>query len=177
MTYVLRTDGDPAAVIAAAKRAVWSLDPLQTIYDEATVPQLISATIAPRRFAMLLAGAFAAIALLLAAAGVYGVMSFTTSLRTREIGVRMALGATSQSVSTLVVRRALALALIGVAIGGAGAYGAGRMIETMLFAVSPFDPITMAAMAMLLIACAGAAAWLPARRAGKVDPLVALRVE
>ncbi|HJR58810.1 MAG TPA: ABC transporter permease, partial [Vicinamibacterales bacterium] len=177
MTYVLRTPGDPSSIIPAAKRVVWSLDPLQTIYDEATVPDLLSASVAPRRFAMLLAGVFAAVALVLAAAGVYGVMSFTTLLRTREIGVRLALGATSGSVASLVVGHAVFMAGVGVAIGIAGSYAAGRAMQTMLYGVSPFDPITVTAAGMLLIAAAAMASYLPARRAGKVDPLVALRLD
>jgi putative ABC transport system permease protein len=177
MTYVLRTAGDPASIIPAAKRVVWSLDPLQTIYDEATVPELVSASIAPRRFALTLVGLFAGVALALAAAGVYGVMSFTTSLRTREIGVRLALGASARSVASLVMGRALLMAGIGVAIGVAGSYAAGRAIRTMLFAVSPLDPLTIGAAGMLLLAVAAAASYLPARRAGKVDPLVALRID
>ena len=177
MTYVLRTTGDPAALIEPAKRVVWSMDPLQPIYDEATVPQLVAATLAPRRFTMLLVGLFASVALVLAAAGVYGVVSFTTSRRTREIGVRLALGATSRSVSSLVVSRAVALGGIGVLAGAAGSYAAGRLLETMLYGVRPFDPLTISAVGALLLAVAAAAAYLPARRAGKVDPLVALRVE
>ena len=177
MTYVLRTAGDPAAIIEPAKRVVWSMDPLQTIYDEATVPQLVAATLAPRRFAMLLVGLFASVALVLAAAGVYGVMSFTTGRRTREIGVRLALGATSRSVSSLVVSRALLLGGIGVLAGAAGSYAAGRMLESMLYGVPAFDPLTVSAVGALLLAVAAAAAYLPARRAGRVDPLVALRVE
>jgi putative ABC transport system permease protein len=177
MTYVLRTSGDPAALIEPAKQVVWSMDPLQTIYDEATVPQLVAATLAPRRFAMLLVGLFASVAMALAAVGVYGVTSFTTSRRTREIGVRLALGATSRSVSSLVVSRALALGGIGVLAGAAGSYAAGRMLESMLYGVPVFDPLTVAVVGALLLAVAAGAAYLPARRAGRVDPLVALRVE
>ncbi|MEX2271490.1 MAG: ABC transporter permease [Vicinamibacterales bacterium] len=177
MTYVLRASADPAALIEPAKQVVWALDPLQTIYDEATVPELVAATVAPRRFAMVLVAVFAAVAMLLAAAGVYGIMSFTTSQRTREMGVRLALGATRRSVSSLVVGHAIALAAIGVVLGTAGAYVAGTAIRTMLYGVSPFDPLTVGAVAALLLVTAIFAAYLPARRAGKVDPLVALRVE
>ncbi len=126
---------------------------------------------------MLLLAAFACVALTLAAAGVYGVISFTTSLRTREIGVRLALGASAHSVSQLVVGRALALGAIGVALGTLGSYAAGRAIESMLFGVAPFDPLTVSAVGALLLGVTATASYLPARRAGRVDPLVALKAE
>jgi putative ABC transport system permease protein len=177
MTYVIGAAADAAPLIEPAKQIVWSRDPLQTFYDTATVRDLLAASVAPRRFALLLVGAFALVALTLAAAGVYGVISFTTSLRTREIGVRLALGASSQSVAALVVARALLLGAAGVAIGAAGAYAAGRAIASMLFGVTPFDPVTVAGVGALLLAVTAGAAWLPARRASRVDPLVALRVD
>ena len=177
MTYVIGTAGDASSLVEPAKQIVWALDPLQTFYDTATVQDLLATSVAPRRFALLLVAGFAMVALALAAAGVYGVISFTTSLRTREIGVRMALGAPARSVAALVVGRALLLGAIGVAIGVAGAYVAGRAIASMLFGVPAFDPVTVTAVAALLLAVTGAAAWLPARRAARVDPLVALRLD
>ena len=175
MTYVVGAAGDASSLIEPAKQIVWALDPMQTFYDTATVQDLLAASVAPRRFALLLVAGFAVVALTLAAAGVYGVISFTTSLRTREIGVRLALGASAQSVAALVVGRALLLGGIGVALGAGGAYVAGRAVASMLFGVPAFDPVTVTAVAALLLAVTAAAAWLPARRAAAVDPLVALR--
>jgi putative ABC transport system permease protein len=177
MTYVIGTTGNAGALIEPARQIVWSIDPLQTFYETSTVRDLLAASVAPRRFALMLLSGFAAVALVLAAAGVYGVISFTTSLRTREIGVRLALGASAKSVGRLVVGRALLLGLAGVALGTAGSYAAGRAAESMLFGVPGFDVVTVTAVAALLLAVTAAAAYLPARRAGRVDPLVALRVE
>ena len=177
MTYVIRTAGTAASLVEPAKQIVWKLDPKQTFYDVSTVNDLLAASVAPRRFALLLLSGFASLALVLAAAGVYGVISFTTSLRTREIGVRLALGASARSVSRLVVGRALVLGAAGVALGAMGSYAAGRSIETMLFGVRGFDIATVSAVAALLLAVTAAAAWIPSRRASRVDPLVALRVE
>ncbi|MDQ3171421.1 MAG: ABC transporter permease [Acidobacteriota bacterium] len=177
MTYVIGTAGNASALLEPARQIVWSLDPMQTFYDSSTVRDLLADSVAPRRFAMLLLAAFACVALTLAAAGVYGVISFTTSLRTREIGVRLALGASAHSVSQLVVGRALALGAIGVALGTLGSYAAGRAIESMLFGVAPFDPLTVSAVGALLLGVTATASYLPARRAGRVDPLVALKAE
>jgi putative ABC transport system permease protein len=166
-----------AAMIEPARKVVWALDPMQTFYDTSTVRDLLAGSVAPRRFALVLLGGFAALALVLAAAGVYGVISFTTTLRTREIGVRLALGAPAAAVGSMVVGRAIVLGSIGVALGTAGSYAAGRTIESTLFGVRAFDPLTISAVGVLLIAVSATAAYLPARRAARIDPLVALRAE
>ena len=132
---------------------------------------------AARRFTTQLLGGFAVLALVLAAIGIYGVMAFIVGQRTREIGIRMALGARPQSVVALVLRQALALATGGVVVGGLAALGMSRLLSQMLFEVRPTDPLTYVAIAIVLAATAALAAWWPARRAASVDPMVALRAE
>jgi putative ABC transport system permease protein len=175
MTYVLRADGDPATVIGPAQDVVWELDPLQTIYDTATVPELLSASVAPRRFALVLMGGFALVALIVAAAGIYGVMTVAIGLRTREFGVRLALGATPGGIARLVLGRGLLLGVIGVALGLVGAYAGARLFEQQLFQISAADPVAFAATSALVLAVALLACYVPARRATRVDPLAALR--
>ena len=126
---------------------------------------------------MIVLGIFAVMALVLAAVGIYGVLSYTVAQRTRELGIRMALGAEPKSVMRLVVGQAMTPALIGVGLGLAGAWGATRLMSSLLFGVSATDPITFIAVALFLLAVAAAASWVPARRATKVDPLIALRAE
>ena len=175
MTYVLRAAADARSVIAPAQEIVWALDPLQTIYDTATVPDLLAASVAPRRFALLLMASFAGVALLLAAAGIYGVMSVATGQRTREFGLRLALGATRREIARLVLGRGAMIAGIGVAIGLAAAIGGGRVFGRLLFEVSPADPIALAVTVAVVLAATLLACYVPARRATRVDPLVALR--
>jgi putative ABC transport system permease protein len=175
MTFVLQSSGDPAQLIAPAKTAIWSVDPLQTFYDSGTVEHLVAGSVAPRRFALELTTAYALIALGLAALGIYGVMSVSTRQRTREIGVRLALGATPREITGLVIRKGLWLATLGLAGGLAAAVAAGRLLQHQLFGVGPLDPITLSLVAILVLAVTAAACYAPARRATRVDPLVALR--
>jgi putative ABC transport system permease protein len=175
ITFVLRAAVDPATVIEPATRALWSLDPLQTVYDAGTVRGLLSASVAPRRFTLVLSGAFAAVALLLAALGIYAVMAISTRQRTREIGVRVALGASRREITRLIVRRGLALAAGGLAIGLVLAVGAGTLLRSQLFEVQPLDPLTLVSVAGLVLAVGVVASYAPAQRAARVDPIVALR--
>ena len=177
MTYVVRTAGDPAASLPAIQDAVWAVDPLQSFYSVATVEQLLSDTLAARRFTTGLLAAFALAALTLAGLGVYGVIAVATAGRTREFGLRLALGARPGAVVTMVVRDALGLAAAGVALGAAAALWTSRFLASLLFEVTPADPLTLAAVSLLLLAAAASAAWLPARRAARVSPLAALRAE
>jgi ABC-type antimicrobial peptide transport system permease subunit len=142
-----------------------------------SMQDVIAATGAERTFQARLFSAFAALALAIAVIGIYGVIAYSVTLRTREIGIRMALGAKAGDVLTMVLRRTVALAAAGLAIGSLGAYFATRVLEKMLFQVTPHDPATMVAVAAVLAAAALGAGWIPARRAAKVDPLVALRWE
>jgi putative ABC transport system permease protein len=177
MTYYVRTRGDPAATLEGAKRAVWAVDPLQDFYQTATLENLMATALAPRRFSLLLLGTFAAIALLLAAVGIYGVISFVVTRRTHEMGIRLALGARPRSVVGLVVGHGARLALLGLALGLGGALVASRALGSMLFGVGAQDLMTFGVAAATLLGVALAASYLPARRAARVDPMVALRTE
>jgi putative ABC transport system permease protein len=177
MTYVLRGQGDPAATIAAAKQAVWAVDPLQAFYETGEVEAMIDASVVRQRFSTTLVSAFAAVALLLCAIGIYGVISFATAQRTREIGVRMALGADASAIRRMVLGEGGRVVAVGLAGGLAGAALATRYLRTLLFEVSAIDPLTMGVVAVLLGVVALLACYVPARRATRVDPLTALRVE
>jgi putative ABC transport system permease protein len=177
MTFVLRGRGDGAGLIAATKREVWAVDPMQTFYDAATVEGLVDASVVRQRFSMTLMSGFAALALVLCATGVYGLISFTTLQRTREIGVRMALGADAPAIRQMVLREGGLLVAGGLVLGAAGALLSARFLQTLLFEISPNDPLTLGLVSVLLAVVGLAACYLPARRATSVDPLVALRAE
>jgi putative ABC transport system permease protein len=177
MYLVVRTVNEPASVGAGVRSEVAALDPDQPVSSLMTMDQRISDSVSPRRFNMFLLGLFAVLALILAAIGIYGIMAFSVGQRTHEIGVRMALGARSSDVLKLVLRNGLGLALIGIAVGLAIAFAATRVLSTLLYGVSATDPLTFVGEAVLLAFVALLACYIPARRATKVDPLVALRYE
>ncbi|HEX8090686.1 MAG TPA: ABC transporter permease [Blastocatellia bacterium] len=174
---VARTAGDPAGMAAALTQEVRSIDPDVPIYDVKTMQQRLSESLARRRFAMFALGLFASVAMLLAAVGIYGVMSYTVAQRTHEIGIRMALGARPRDVVKDVVGRGLTLALIGVVVGLTAAFGLTRVMSSLLFGVSATDPLTFISLGLLLISVALLACFIPARRAMKVDPMIALKYE
>ena len=177
MYLTVRASGDPAAMASAIQRTVRTLDPSLPVYEVKTMDAWLDATVSPRRFNVMLLLAFGALALTLAAIGTYGVIAYSVSQRTQEIGIRMALGASRQDVLRMVVGGGLRLAIAGVLIGVALSLAAGRFISTLLFGVRATDPLTFSAVAAALLATAVFAAWIPARRATRVDPMVALRYE
>jgi putative ABC transport system permease protein len=177
MNLVIRTQGDPLSLVGAVRKEVQTLDSDQPISAVKLMSDWVHSSAAASRYRTVLLSLFAALALVLAAIGIYGVMSYSVAQRTHEIGVRMALGARQFDVLKLVVRQGMLLVLIGVALGLAGAFALTRVMSSLLFAVTTKDPITFGAVAVLLTAVAFIACYVPARRATKVDPLVALRYE
>ena len=175
MTFVARTEGDPAAYLERIQEEVWAVDPGQTIYRAATLDELLSKSVSARRFNLWLLGSFALLALALAAVGIYGVVSYMARTRTREIGVRMALGAGQVDVMREVMGTGLRLTAIGIAIGLVGALGLSSLMADLLFGIGPRDPLTLLGVAAVLAAVALVAMYLPARRATSVDPVLALR--
>jgi putative ABC transport system permease protein len=177
MTMVVRSKSDAAALLGAVRREVGTADKELAVFNVATMEQLLADSVALRRFSMLLLGVFAAVAVALAGVGIYGVISYSVAQRTREIGVRVALGAQRRDVLRLVLGRGLGLAGAGIALGLAGGLAVTRVISSLLFGVGARDPVTFAAVAALLAFVALLACLAPARRAMKVDPMVALRYE
>jgi len=177
LTVVVRGAGDAASLTSAAVAQVRALDPQQPVANVRTMEEVVGASVGDRRVVMLLAGVFAAVALLLAALGLYGVLAYLVTERTREIGVRLALGASRAAVLGLVVRRALGLTAAGALAGLAGAVALTRLMQNLLFAVTPTDPVTYGAVVGVLVAVAAAASLVPAWRAARVDPVTALRAE
>jgi predicted permease len=177
VAVVLRTEGDPTAVMGSVRRAVAEVDSREVIYNVQTMDEVVSNSYAARRLSMILLGAFAGLALVLACVGIYGVISYLVGQRTHEIGVRVALGAQPGDVMRLVIGHGARMAVIGVAIGTGAALGLTRLMANQLFGVSAHDPLTFAAVAVLLILVAVAACYIPARRAMRVDPIIALRCD
>jgi predicted permease len=177
LTLVVRTGGDPALLAAPVRRALRAVDPDLAASDIRTLQQVVDRSVAQPRFTMLLLLAFGGGALLLAAVGVYGVISYAVAQRTREMGIRRALGAQRVDVVRLIVGQGLRLAAIGVAIGVAAALAASRVLGTLLFGVRATDPLTFAAIPFLLLTVAFLASAIPALRALRTDPTTALRAE
>jgi len=177
MTLAVRTAMEPSAVVSAIRMAVRAADAKIPIARIQTADDIVSASLGPRRFNMLLIACFAAVALVLASVGLYGVMSYLVSQRTHDIGVRLALGALPADVFRLVVGRGMLLAAAGSLIGLCGAFWLTRWLQTLLFRVEPTDPMTFAAVLVVLLAVALVACYIPARRATRVDPVIALRYE
>jgi putative ABC transport system permease protein len=174
---LVRTASDPAAISAAVTRVVHDLEPDLPVTEITTMDGLLSRSLSPRRFASALIAVLAGLALALSAVGIYGVMSYTVGQRTQEIGVRMAMGAQPSNMLALILGRGATLALIGIATGTLGALALTRFLSSLLFGVAPKDPLTFAEVALLLFGVALAACYVPARRAMRVDPMVALRYE
>jgi putative ABC transport system permease protein len=177
VAVVLRTEGDPTTVMGSVRRAVAEIDSREVVYNVQTMNEVVSNSFAARRLSMMLLGVFAALALVLACVGIYGVISYLVGQRTHEIGVRMALGAQRRDVLRLVIGHGTRMAVMGVAIGIVAALGLTRLMANQLFGVSAHDPLTFVGVGMLLIIVAVAACYIPARRAMRVDPMIALRHE
>ena len=177
MTVILKATGDPDQLIASAREQVTRVDPDQPIWNIRTMDQIRDESVAPERLNLTLFSIFAGIALLLAIVGIYGVMSYTVTQRTHEIGIRMSIGAQQGDVFKMVMGHGMTLAMIGIAIGLVGAFALTRLMTAMLFGVTATDPATFAVLAILLTAVAMLACYLPGRRAAKVDPAISLRYE
>jgi predicted permease len=175
--WVLRTTGDPMQLAAPARAAIASIDPLVPVAELKPMSDYVDAARAPTRFALILIGIFAGIAVVLSGVGLYGVLSTVVRQRTAEIGVRMALGSSKQEIFRLVIGQGMRLSLAGIGFGLASAFALTRVMRSMLVGVAPTDPVTFGAVALLFFAIAAVACWLPARRAAGLDPIAALRDE
>jgi putative ABC transport system permease protein len=175
MTLVVRTASDPGAITADVQRVIGSIDPALAAGNVLTLERMLGSSLSPQRITAGMLSVFAGIALVLAVIGIYGVMSYTVNQRTHEIGIRMALGAQRADVVRRVLRQGVVLAALGIAIGAFGSFAMARGMATLLHEVSPTDPVTFVAVAVMLAAVAVVGSWLPARRAAAVDPVVALR--
>ena len=176
-TFVARVTGDPSLVEGAAYRIVHDVDASAAVYEVGTMDDAMSATVAQPRFYTILLGAFAGVALLLATLGIFGVVSYSVRQRTREFGIRIALGAQAERVAGGVVRGGLQLAFVGIVAGAIGAGVMTRAIRGMLFGTNPLDVTTYVGVGALLVGVAAVAAWLPARQAARVDPVIAMKAE
>jgi ABC-type antimicrobial peptide transport system permease subunit len=177
LSYVVRTVGNPTGVMPAARAVIRELDPNLPVRNVRTMDDVLATAVAPARWSSTLLGVFAGVALVIAVLGVFGVLSFVVTQRTREIGIRIALGATPGNVRRMVVVRGLGLSALGLALGIAGAGWLTRFMESLLYGVTATDPLTYAAVAGLLVVTSVLASYLPARRATRVDPILALRAE
>ena len=176
MAWIVRTRTDPHALIGPIQERLRQVTGLP-VSDVRTMEEVVSLSTSRQRFNMLLMSIFGGSALLLAAIGIYGLMAYSVAQRTQEIGIRLALGAGSSTVRRMVVTQGMRLALAGVVIGVASAFGLTRFIASFLFGVKPLDPAVFAAIPLLLTAVALLAVWIPARRASRVDPVIALRTQ
>jgi putative ABC transport system permease protein len=174
---VIRARGNASALATAIRQAIWSVDKDQPVVRVATMDDLLAASAAERRFALILFEAFGLVALVLAATGIYGVLSGSVTERTREIGVRLALGASRRHILALVFRQGMMLTVLGVAIGLCGALAASQAIITLLYGVSRLDPVAYLGVVALLVGVSMIACWVPAWRAARVDPSITLRAE
>jgi putative ABC transport system permease protein len=177
MTVIIKGSADPNQMVAAIRQKVKEIDPDQPIYSVRTMDDIRAESVAPERLNLTLLSIFAGLALVLAIVGIYGVMSYTVTQRTHEIGIRMAIGAQPRDVFKMVIGQGMLLALVGVAFGLVGAFALTRLMATMLFGVEPTDPGTFASITVLLTGVALIACYVPGRRATKVNPVVSLRYE
>jgi ABC-type antimicrobial peptide transport system permease subunit len=177
MQVVVRTEGDPGASTAAVRTILRGIADTLLVYDASTMGGRIEESLATRRLTMRLLAVFAGVALLLAAVGIYGAVSHAVSLRTREIGIRAALGAARRDLMTLVIGYGMRLTLTGVIVGLAASVAATRLMTTLLYAIDPADGPTLVGVSVLLVVVSAMACYLPARRATRVDPVTALRAE
>jgi putative ABC transport system permease protein len=174
---VVRTSMAPMSLATSVRNAVWAIDKDQPVSNVRSMEEIVSRAVARQRFSMMLLGIFATLALVLAAVGIYGVMSYSVAQRTREIGIRMALGAQRRDVLKMAVGQGLKLVLIGVAIGVASAFVLTRVMASLLFGVSATDPVTFVTISLVLVTVAALASYIPALRAARIDPMVALRYQ
>jgi len=177
MTFLVRSRSDLGQLTAAIRDRVHAVDPTMPIYDIQTMEHAVAESVAQPRFYTVLLSGFAVLALILAGLGIYGVVSYSVSQRTRELGIRIALGATQDRVVRLVIGQGMALTFIGVAVGITGAYGLAHLLATLLYGVTPTDRTTFAGVSLVLLGVAWLASYLPARRASRVDPVIAMRAE
>ncbi|HEX8088402.1 MAG TPA: FtsX-like permease family protein, partial [Blastocatellia bacterium] len=177
MALLVRSASDPSRLVPSIREAIHAVDKDQPIYRVMSMEEMVSNSVAQKRFSMLLLAIFAGVALLLAAVGIYGVMSYSVTQRTQEIGIRMALGASRGDVLKMIVRQGMMLTLIGVGVGLGVAFLVARVMSSLLFGVGAHDPATFIAIPAILAAVALGACFIPARRATRVDPMVALRYE
>jgi ABC-type antimicrobial peptide transport system permease subunit len=177
MNVVVRTTADPAALTTAVRKTLRDVDPDLPMFRLRTMEERVGESLARRRFAMLLLTLFAALALGLAIVGVYGVMAYLVSQGTRELGIRLALGASPRAILWLIVARGMTVAAVGMAVGLAGAVVLTRSMRSLLFQVEPHDPATFGAILALLGLAALTASYAPARRAARIDPMISLRSE
>jgi putative ABC transport system permease protein len=175
LSIVARTNRDPASLTAPLRAVVRDLDHEIPIYSVQTMETRVASSVGRERFYAMLLATFAGVALLLSAVGLYGVIAYAVSQRTHELGVRVALGATSDHISRMVIGDGLALTAAGVVIGALGSWFAGKLVGSLLFEVNAFDPVTVIGVIAVLGGVAALASWLPARRAARVDPLIAMR--
>jgi ABC-type antimicrobial peptide transport system permease subunit len=176
-TVMVRTSSDPLALVGALRNATLAIDPNQPIYDVKTLADRVDEAVAVSRSLMLLFSAFALLAMVLGAVGIYGIISYSVTQRTHEIGIRMALGARAGNVLSLILKNGLVLVLTGIAIGVGGAFALTRFLTTLLFGVTPTDSVTFVVVCAIFFVVAMVASLIPALRATRVDPLVALRYE
>jgi predicted permease len=177
MGLVVRTAGDPATIMRPVQRVVHELDPTLPVYDVKPMTEVVRSSLARLSFTMLIIGVAGVVTLLLGAIGLYGVIAYVVSLRTREIGVRIALGAQPRAVARMVTRQGITLTVVGIAAGLVLFALVARFIRSLLFGVALSDPLTLGAVSLVLLAIAALASWIPARRAARVDPLEALQAE
>jgi len=176
-TLVVRTHGSPMAFVESVRRVVHEIDPAQPLANVRTLDDVVDASVAERRLTLVLLGSFAAVALLLAAIGLYGVIAYVVTQRTREFGIRFALGARRRDVFQLVLRQGMKLVVIGLVLGVVGAFSLTHLLTNLLYEIKPNDPLAFIGVSTVLLTVALFASWLPARRAARVHPMEALRYE